>query len=188
MKILYVTSEALPFVSSGGLADVSGSLPKAVRKIANDDIRVVLPLYKSIKENFGKELCYITNFTVTLSWRRVYCGVFETQKDGVKYYFLDNEYYFLRDSVYGDFDDGERFAFFSKAVLDFMNAINFFPDTLHANDWQSALSVVYLKKIYINDPRYKNIKTVFTELLIMIAFVEHLQFRSCFGLFSMNST
>ncbi len=167
MKILYVTSEALPFVSSGGLADVSGSLPGAVNKITDFDIRVVLPLYKSVKENFEKELVYLTNFTVTLSWRRLYCGVFVIEKNGVKYYFLDNEYYFLRDSVYGDFDDGERFAFFSKAVLDLMNAINFFPNVLHANDWQSALSVVYLKKIYINDSRYKNVKTIFTIHNIM---------------------
>lgn len=167
MKILYVTSEALPFVSSGGLADVSGSLPQAINKLSGDDIRVVLPLYKSIKDNFGNELIYIKNFTVTLAWRRLYCGVFSIEKDGVKYYFLDNEYYFLRDSVYGDFDDGERFAFFSKAVLDLMNALDFFPNVLHANDWQSALSVVYLKKIYINDYRYRDIKTVFTIHNIM---------------------
>ena len=107
-------------------------------------------------------MSYITNFTVTLSWRRIYCGVFFIEHDGVKYYFLDNEHYFKRNSVYGDFDDGERFAFFSKAILDFMQAIDFFPNVLHANDWQTALTIPYLKKIYACDSRYSNIKTVFT--------------------------
>ncbi len=166
MKILFVTSEAEPFVSSGGLADVSESLPKCLASLGND-VCVVLPYYACVKNKWEKNFEYITSFSVTLSWRSLYCGVFRYSKNGVSYYFLDNEYYFSRPNVYGDFDDGERFAFFSKAVLDFISAVNFFPDVLHANDWQSALSVVYLKKIYNADERYKNIKTLFTIHNIM---------------------
>jgi len=161
MKILFATSEALPFVASGGLADVSQSLPKSLT-LKGHDIRVVLPYYKIIKDKWETGLTYITNFTVTLSWRRIYCGVFYVEYDGVKYYFLDNEYYFKRNGVYGDFDDCERFAFFSKAIVDFMQTVDFFPDVLHANDWQTALSIPYLKKIYYNDLRYANIKALFT--------------------------
>ena len=161
MNILFATSEALPFVASGGLADVSQSLPKSLT-LKGHDIRVVLPYYKIIKDKWETGLTYITNFTVTLSWRRIYCGVFYVEYDGVKYYFLDNEYYFKRNGVYGDFDDCERFAFFSKAIVDFMQTVDFFPDVLHANDWQTALSIPYLKKIYYNDLRYANIKALFT--------------------------
>ncbi len=167
MKILFVTSEAFPFVSSGGLADVSGSLPKEIKNSYNSDIRVVLPYYKTVKDAWHDKVAYITSFTVTLAWRRLYCGVFSLEHEGITYYFLDNEYYFDRNNVYGDFDDAERFCFFSKAVLDLMQNVNFFPDVLHSNDWQSALSVVYLKKIYINDERYKNIYSVFTIHNIM---------------------
>lgn len=166
MKILFATSEALPFVATGGLADVSQSLPKAI-KAKGHDIRVVLPYYKAIKDKWESQLSYITNFTVTLAWRRIYCGVFHTEYDGVKYYFLDNEYYFKRGGVYGDFDDCERFAFFSKAIIDFMQALDFFPDVLHANDWQTSLTIPYLKKIYYGDFKYSSVKTVFTIHNIM---------------------
>ncbi len=162
MKILFATSESLPFVSTGGLADVSESLPKALSEISDVDVRVVLPYYQAVKNAYEHKLQYITSFTVTLSWRQLYCGVFQIIHNGVIYYFLDNEYYFKRYGVYGDFDDGERFAFFSKAILDLMNAINYFPDVLHANDWQTSLSIPFLKKIYINDYRYRNIYSVFT--------------------------
>jgi len=167
MKVLFAVSEALPFVSSGGLADVSGSLPSAVKKLSGCDIRVVLPYYECIKNAYGTKMNYICSYTVTLAWRKLYCGVFSYIQNDVTYYFLDNEYYFKRQSVYGDFDDCERFAFFSKAVLDLMSEINFFPDVLHANDWQSALCIPYLKKIYINDPRYKSIYSIFTIHNIM---------------------
>ena len=150
MKILFVTSESLPFISTGGLADVSESLPRAIKDISGADIRVVLPYYEAIKNSYGNRVVFETSFTVTLSWRRIYCGVFSLLQNGIKYYFLDNEYYFKRYGVYGDFDDGERFAFFSKAVLDLMNAISFFPDVLHANDWQTSLTIPYLKKINEN--------------------------------------
>ena len=162
MKILFATSESLPFVSTGGLADVSESLPHALNSIPDVDVRVVLPYYSAIKNGYEHKVEYLTSFTVTLSWRRLYCGVFKIKHNGVIYYFLDNEYYFKRFGVYGDFDDGERFAFFSKAILDLMSAVDFFPDVLHANDWQTALSIPYLKKIYFNDHRYRNIFSVFT--------------------------
>ena len=163
MKILFVGAEALPYVSTGGLGDVLGSLPQAVKgDDSTNDIRVVLPLYKKIKEKFASSLEYIGNTVVELSWRRQYCGLFKCENGGVTYYFIDNEYYFKRESVYGDFDDGERFAFFGKAVLDIMPMIDFYPDILHTNDWQSAMTVIYLKRKYQHLPNYKNIKTIYT--------------------------
>ena len=117
MKILYAASEALPFAASGGLADVAGSLPKAIRN-KMQACRVVMPLYSDIKPELRAKMKYVTNFTVYLSWRSLYCGVFEANHNGVVYYFLDNEYYFKRPGLYGYYDDGERFAFFSKAILD----------------------------------------------------------------------
>lgn len=163
MKILFVGAEAVPFISTGGLGDVLGSLPQAI-SLADPscDVRVVLPLYKKIKEKYYNDLEYVGNTTVELSWRKQYCGVFKYELGGVIYYFLDNEYYFKRDSVYGDFDDAERFAFFGKAALDVMPLVDFYPDILNANDWQSAMSVIYLKRKYQDKLYYKDIKTVYT--------------------------
>ena len=124
MKILFAGSEAIPFISTGGLGDVLGSLPQAIAKDEGMDVRVVLPLYKSIKEKFGSQLKFVGQTTVKLSWRNQYCGLFSIENGGVTYYFIDNEYYFKRNSVYGDFDDAERFAFFGKAVLDIMPVAN----------------------------------------------------------------
>lgn len=163
MKILFVGAEAVPFISTGGLGDVLGSLPQAISSAdPSCDVRVVLPLYKKIKEKYYNDLEYVGNTTVELSWRKQYCGVFKYELGGVTYYFLDNEYYFKRDSVYGDFDDAERFAFFGKAALDMMPLIDFYPDILNANDWQSAMSVIYLKRKYQDKNYYKDIKTVYT--------------------------
>ena len=163
MKILFVGSEAIPFISTGGLGDVLGSLPAAIAKnYPESDVRVVLPLYKSIKEKYGSTLNFVGQTNVQLSWRSQYCGVFSYEKDKVTYYFIDNEYYFKRDSVYGDFDDVERFGFFGKAVLDIMPLLNFYPDILHTNDWQSAMSVIYLKRQYALLEEYKSIKTIYT--------------------------
>lgn len=162
MKILFAGSEAIPFVSTGGLGDVLGSLPQALAKDEGMDVRVVLPLYKSVKEKFASQLEFIGQTTVKLSWRNQYCGLFSIKNKGVTYYFIDNEYYFKRNSIYGDYDDAEKFAFFGKAVLDIMSVANFFPDVLHANDWQSAMSVIYLKRKYSQKPIYKNIKAVYT--------------------------
>lgn len=163
MKLLFVGAEAVPYVSTGGLGDVLGSLPQAVKKAdPSADVRVILPLYKKVKDNFESSLKYIGNTTVELSWRKQYCGLFECENNGVTYYFIDNEYYFKRESVYGDFDDAERFAFFGKAVLDILPMINFYPDILHTNDWQSAMSVIYLKRKYYLLPNYCDIKTIYT--------------------------
>ena len=161
MKILFVSSEASPFFSTGGLGDVTGSLPRALkRKYKDADVRVVLPLYRSIKENFVTETVY--EGRVSLAWRDQYMGVRRIISDGVTYYFIDNEYYFRRDSAYGNFDDGERFAYFGRAVCEMMSSLDFFPDVLHANDWQSAFSVISLKLGSGGAERYSGVKTVFT--------------------------
>ena len=163
MKLLFVGAEAIPYVSTGGLGDVLGSLPQAL-KMADPtlDVRVILPLYKKVKDKFESVLEYVGKTTVDLSWRKQYCGLFKHENNGVTYYFIDNEYYFKRESVYGDFDDAERFAFYGKAVLDIMPMIDFYPDILHTNDWQSAMSVIYLKTKYCKNPYYSNIKTIYT--------------------------
>ena len=162
MKILFVGSEAIPFMSTGGLGDVLGSLPAALASEKNMDVRVVLPLHKSTKQKFINELTFVGETYVYLSWRCQYCGVFSCVRNGVTYYFIDNEYYFQRDSAYGNFDDAEIYGFFGKAVLDIMPLIDFYPDILHTNDWQSAMSVVYLKRKYASLPEYSHIKTIYT--------------------------
>ena len=138
MKVLYVASEALPFAASGGLADVAGSLPKAMRTRLVG-CRVVMPLYESISQEFRDKMTFLTSLSVPVAWRRQYCGVFEAKVDGVIYYLLDNQYYFKRQGLYGHYDDAERFAFFSRAVLEMLPHIGFKPDVINANDWQSAL-------------------------------------------------
>ncbi|MBO4423696.1 MAG: glycogen synthase GlgA [Clostridia bacterium] len=163
MKILYAASEVLPFSSSGGLGDVIGSLPAAVKRQHPDyDVRVISPLYSSVKDEYRQKMTKEKEFRVRLSWRDLYCAVFSLQKDGVTYYFVDNEYYFKRVSLYGSFDDGERFAYFCAAVLTFMGEADYYPDVLHANDWQTALSVIYLKTKYWMNENYSRIKAVFS--------------------------
>ncbi len=162
-KILFVGSEAVPFASTGGLGDVLGSLPAALKNADSDiDVRVVLPMYQSISEKYKQLGSLVTEFTVQLSWRRQYCGVWEYKLGNVTYYFIDNEYYFKRPSLYGSYDDGERYAFFCKAVMDMMPKIDFVPDILHCHDWQSALCVIYLKRKYCYDEVYSKIKAVYT--------------------------
>lgn len=161
MKILLASSEAVPFIKSGGLADVAGSLSMAVRS-RRHACRVVLPLYQDIPKEYRDEMRFLTSFHVPLGWRNQYCGVFECTVNGLKYYLLDNEYYFGRGGLYGFFDDGERFAFFSKAVLEMLLHIDFKPDILHCNDWQTALIPVFLRVFYCQMEAYAKIKTVFT--------------------------
>ena len=161
-KILFVASEARPFIATGGLADVIGSLPQALAKDANYDIRVALPLYSDMKPEHRRKLAFLGNLFVPLGWRNQYCGVFTCEENGVTYYFLDNEYYFKRSGCYGYYDDGERFAFFSRAVLEIMPFIGYYPDILHCHDWQAALASIYLKTIYAKRPDYKNIRALFT--------------------------
>ena len=164
MKILYVASEALPYISTGGLADVVGALPKAVKNALDEksDIRVAIPLYPSIRDKFAEQLELVCEMNVKLSWRNQYCGIWKTVNNGITFYFIDNLYYFDRKMPYGNYDDGERFAFFSKCVLELMAAMNFYPDIMHANDWQSALAVIYLKRKYSHLDEYRDIRALFT--------------------------
>lgn len=161
MKVLFVASEGVPFIKSGGLADVIGSLPQALHE-KDIDVRVVLPLYKDIKEHFGEKLEFETRMDIRLGWKNSYCGVFKMKHDGIKFYFIDNEYYFNRDGLYGYFDDAERFAFFSKAALEILPAIEYKPDVIHNHDWHTALCSVFLKSHFLDNPYYKNMKTLFT--------------------------
>lgn len=162
LKVLFAASEAAPFITTGGLGEVAGSLPKALKEKYGDDIdiRIILPLYQAIWDR--SEFEYVGKTTVPLAWRQQYLGVFKKTVNNVTYYFLDNEYYFKRGECYGHFDDGERFAFFSKAALYVLPMLKFMPDIIHANDWQTALIPVYLKTIYNKSPEYKNIKTIIT--------------------------
>jgi starch synthase len=172
MKVLYAASEALPFAASGGLADVAGSLPQALRKRLIG-CRVVMPLYDTIKQELRDTMKFITNISVPVAWRRQYCGIFEAKYGGVTYYLLDNEYYFKRGGLYGYYDDAERFAFFSRAILEIIPHIDFKPDIIHCNDWQTALTPLYYSTIYATQPGYENIKTVFT--------IHNIQYQGVYG-------
>lgn len=172
MKVLYATSEAMPFMMSGGLGDVAGSLPQALRKRLIG-CRVVMPLYDTISQELKDTMKFITHISVPVAWRRQYCGIFEAKANGVIYYLLDNQYYFKRDAIYGQYDDAERFAFFSRAVLEIIPYIDFKPDIIHCNDWQTALTPVYYSAMYANSPGYENIKTVFT--------IHNIQYQGMYG-------
>lgn len=172
MKVLYVASEANPWMASGGLGDVAGSLPIALRKRLIG-CRVVMPLYDSIKPELKEKMKFITSISVPVSWRRQYCGIFEAKLNGVVFYFLDNQYYFKRDGIYGHFDDAERFAFFARAVLEIIPAIGWKPDIIHCNDWQSALTPLYYSCYYATRMGYENIKTVFT--------IHNIQYQGKYG-------
>ena len=172
MKVLYAASEALPFAASGGLADVAGSLPQALRKRLIG-CRVVMPLYDTIKQELRDTMKFITNISVPVAWRRQYCGIFEAKYGGITYYLIDNEYYFKRGGLYGYYDDAERFAFFSRAILEIIPHIDFKPDIIHCNDWQTALTPLYYSTIYATQPGYENIKTVFT--------IHNIQYQGVYG-------
>ena len=176
-KIIFLGSEAAPFIATGGLADVLGSLPKALAKSNDLDVSVILPLYGNINESLKSTLKFVTNFNVSVGWRWQYVGVFETVYEGVKFYFIDNEYYFKREgNIYGFYDDGERFAFFSRAALDTIAKLDIQPDILHCNDWQTAGSIIYLKGMYHGDEKFRKIKTIFT--------IHNIEYQ---GKFSMDS-
>lgn len=161
-KILFVASEATPFIQTGGLAEVIGSLSCALAKTGKFDVRVVIPLYSDIKKEYRDKFTYLGNLYVHLAWRNQYCGVFSYEKDGVIFYFIDNEFYFKRPGCYGYFDDGERFAFFSRAVLEIMPFLNFYPEVMHCHDWQAALAAIYLKTNYCFRQEYQFIRSLFT--------------------------
>ena len=172
MNILFAASEATPYIASGGLADVAGSLPAAVTQKGHD-CRIVLPLYKGINPHFRASMTFITHMTVDVSWRKQYCGIFTAICNGVTYYFLDNEYYFGRDGIYGFFDDCERFVFYSRAVLEMLRYIDFKPDIINANDWQAAMIPVYYEVFYKYQQGYENIKNVFT--------IHNIQYQGNYG-------
>lgn len=161
MKVLFVASEAHPFIKTGGLGDVMGALPQSLIKIGVD-VRVVIPKYKNIKDELKQKLQFVKWFTVPVGWRNQYCGIFQYQYKGVTYYFIDNEYYFNRDGLYGYYDDGERFAFFNRAVLEFIKQIDWQPDLINCNDWQTGMVPVLLNLEYKKDAFYSRIKTIFS--------------------------
>ena len=161
-KVLYVASEAVPFIKTGGLADVVGSLPKCFPK-EYFDVRVVIPKYACMKPQFKEQLCYITHFYLDLNWRQQYVGIFETEYDGIRFYFIDNEEHFSGDKpYYGMPADLEKFAFFSKAALSILPVIDFRPDIIHCHDWQTGLIPVYLKERFQGSDFYRGIKSIMT--------------------------
>lgn len=160
LKVLFASPESVPFASTGGLGEVTGSLPKALNAAKDNgiDCRVILPLYKRTGQEYRDKMKFIGTGTVAVSWRRQYMGLFELRRGGVTYYFIDNEFYFGRDDLYGYYDDGERFSYFSRAVFEALDLISFVPDVIHANDWQTALIPVFQNSLYKRD----FMKTVFT--------------------------
>ena len=161
MNILYVASEAVPFCKTGGLADVAGSLPPAL-SANGDNVSVVLPLYQTVAERWREALHFERWVYVRVAWRSVYCGLFSLQRDGVTWYFIDNEHYFKRPDLYGCYDDAERFAFFCRAVTELLPALPEKPDVVHCNDWQSALVPIYIRDESARDEFYRSIRTVLT--------------------------
>ena len=172
MKVLYCTSEARPFAATGGLADVAGSLPQALR-LRLIGCRIVMPLYQDIPQELRDNMKFVTSLSVPVAWRRQYCGVFEARSGGVIYYLIDNQYYFKRNGLYGHYDDAERFAFLSRAALEMLPYIDFKPDVIHCNDWQTALIPVYFSLFYANNDWYKGIKTVLT--------IHNIQYQGKYG-------
>lgn len=162
MNLLFTASECAPFFKTGGLGDVMGALPKELAKNGND-VRVVLPYFlQKLDEETINNLEDVAEFTVEVGWRKQYCGIKQLKRDGVTYYFIDNLFYFDRPNLYDYGDDGERFAFFQQAVIEMLEIIDFIPDVLHVNDWQTAMIPVLLKDKYAWINKYKDIKTVIT--------------------------
>lgn len=163
MQIVFASAECAPFVKTGGLGDVAGSLPAALVR-AGAEVIVMVPKYATIKEEYKAQMEHFADFYVSLGWRNEYCGLEKLEHDGVTYMFVDNERYFARDYPYGFFDDGERFAFFSKAITESLQHLpeGFECDILHCNDWQTALAPVFLREFYQGLPLYDRVKTVFS--------------------------
>lgn len=163
MQIVFASAECAPFVKTGGLGDVAGSLPAALVR-AGAEVIVMVPKYATIKDEYKSQMQHFSDFYVSLGWRNEYCGLEKLEHDGVTYMFIDNERYFARDYPYGFFDDGERFAFFSKAITESLQHLpeGFECDILHCNDWQTALAPVFLREFYQGLPLYDRVKTVFS--------------------------
>lgn len=161
-NILIVSSEAVPYIKTGGLADVVGSLPRYMNH-KEYDVRVILPKYACMDEKFLPELRFVCHFYVNLNWRKQYVGIFKSEYKGITYYFVDNEFYFAGNNPYNNiYEDVEKFAYFSKAVLTALPYIDFMPDVIHCNDWQTGLVPVFLKAEFCKDSYYTGIKTVFS--------------------------
>ena len=161
IRVLFAAFEASPFMKTGGLGDVAGALPRYLNEI-NVDTRLIMPLFSSIKEEYRRNMVKLSEFYVPFSWRNQYLGLYKLEYNKTIIYFLDNEYYFKRDKAYGYFDDGERIAFFSKALLESIEYMDFDPQILHLNDWHTALSAVYLREMYQGLEEFRKLKTVFT--------------------------
>ena len=158
-KILFATSECVPFIKTGGLADVAGSLPKYFDK-EKYDVRVMLPKYMCMKDEWKQKLQYRTHFYMDLCWRKQYVGILELEYEGITFYFIDNEFYFNGMAPYGDmYADIEKFAFFSKAVLSALPLLDFRPDIIHCHDWQTGLIPVYLDNFRYGNEYFRGIKT-----------------------------
>ncbi|WP_040214843.1 glycogen synthase GlgA [Clostridium polynesiense] len=161
MKVLFAASEADPFIKTGGLGDVAYALPKYLNEL-DVDARVVIPKYKTISEEYLKDLEFVKSLNIWVGWRNQYCGIFKCQVGKVTYYLVDNEYYFARDGLYGYYDDGERFAFFDRAVMEMLKEINWKPDVIHCNDWQTGMIPVLHKLQYKSDPFYSDMKSAYS--------------------------
>ncbi len=161
-KILFAASEAVPFIKTGGLADVTGSLPGYLDR-KRYDVRVILPKYMCMDEQWKGQLRFLCHFYVNLNWRKQYVGIFETKRDGITYYFVDNEFYFAGDRPYNNiYEDVEKFAYFSKAVLEALPFLDFCPEIIHCHDWQTGLIPVFLRTVYGDERYYSGIKTIFS--------------------------
>jgi starch synthase len=171
VKVLFAVSECVPFVKTGGLADVAGALPKELKKLGTE-VHVMLPNYSLISDEFKQSFQFKTSIEVPVGSMNQYCGIYNMELDGITYHFIDNEYYFHRSSLYGQDDDGERFSFFSKAVLECIPHLDFIPDVIHSHDWHTAMVNFLLKFQYRHQPMYAEIKTVFT--------IHNLQFQGIF--------
>ena len=172
MKVLFVASEAAPFIKTGGLADVMGALPKALQALGVEPA-LVIPNYEGVGEAYKNAMETVYEGSVDLSWRNQYLGVKKLVQDGIPVYFIDNEYYFKRDKLYGYDDDAERFAYFSKAALAMLHYIDFKPDVIHTNDWHTGLLGVYLKEDFMQDPYFQGMKNVYT--------IHNLKYQGVFG-------
>ena len=172
MKVLFVASEAAPFIKTGGLADVMGALPKALQALGVETA-LVIPNYEGVGESYKNAMETVYEGSVDLSWRSQYLGVKKLLQDGIPVYFIDNEYYFKRDKLYGYDDDAERFAYFAKAALAMLHYIDFKPDVIHTNDWHTGLLGAYLKEDFMQDPFYQGMKNIYT--------IHNLKYQGVFG-------
>jgi len=171
VNVLYIVSECVPFVKSGGLADVAGALPKYLNKL-NVNVRVMLPFYSQIPTKFKEEAKLVKELSINLGWRKQYCGLYELNLEGMTYYFIDNEYYFNRDKLYGHYDDGERYGFFSLAAIECIKELDFIPDVIHCHDWHTAMIPFFMKEYDALKDVNPKIRSVYT--------IHNLQFQGVF--------